>query len=202
MNERDSMTWDREAEAFDQEPDHGLLDAETRTAWRELLTEHLPDEPCDVVDLGCGTGTLSVLLAQSGHRVRGVDFSAEMLTRAAEKARQADVQIELTQADVFDPPLPAGTFDVVMSRHVLWALPDPALVLRRWATLLRPGGRLILVEGHWSTGAGLTAEETEKLLADLGGSISTRPLTDTVYWGRTIADERYLVMSTPAQARS
>lgn len=197
MSERDSTTWDREAEAFDQEPDHGLLDAETRTAWYELLTAHLPDSPSDIVDLGCGTGTLSVLLAEAGHRVHGVDFSTEMLTRAAEKARQADVQIELTQADVFDPPLPAETFDVVLSRHVLWALPDPALTLRRWVTLLRPGGRLLLVEGHWSTGAGLTAEETEKLLSELGESITIKPLTDAVYWGHPIDDERYLVMGTP-----
>ena len=41
----------------------------------------------------------------------------------------------------------AATYDVVLSRHVLWALPDPVEALRRWSALLRPEGRLVLVEG-------------------------------------------------------
>ena len=46
-----------------------------------------------------------------------------------------------------------GAYDAVLARHVLWALPDPADALARWLGLLGPGGTLVLVEGHWSTGA-------------------------------------------------
>ncbi len=53
---------------------------------------------------------------------------------------------------------------MVLCRHVLWALPDQPAALARWTALLAAGGALLLVEGHWHTGAGLTAAETEALL--------------------------------------
>ena len=59
----DIATWDAQADAFDQPADHGLRDPAVRQAWRELLVSHLPEPPARVADLGCGTGTLSVLLA-------------------------------------------------------------------------------------------------------------------------------------------
>ena len=53
--------WDLEAASFDDEPDHGLADPETRAAWRELLLGVLPEPPARIADLGCGTGTLTRL---------------------------------------------------------------------------------------------------------------------------------------------
>ena len=57
----------------------------------------------------------------------------------------------------------------------------------------------MLVEGSWSTGAGLTAEQTVALLAAAGRTGDVTPLTDPAYWGREISDERYLVVSGTAQ---
>ena len=85
-----------------------------------------------------------------------------------------------------------GSYEIVVARHVLWALPDPAAVLARWVRLLRPGGRLILVEGRWWTGGGLTAEETRRLLDPYAAHVTTRPLADPVFWGGPVDDERYL----------
>ncbi len=73
-----SELWDAEAVHFDDEPDHGLRDSATREAWRLLLRDHLPVPPARVADLGCGTGTLSVLLADEGYAVDGVDFAPEI----------------------------------------------------------------------------------------------------------------------------
>ena len=50
------------------------------------------------------------------------------------------------QGDASTPPYPPGTFDVVLSRHVLWAMRDRSEAVRAWTDLLRPGGRLLLVE--------------------------------------------------------
>ncbi|MHB2024972.1 MAG: hypothetical protein ACYCO3_16910 [Mycobacteriales bacterium] len=58
--------WDLAAASFDDEPDHGLCGPELRAAWSELLLRHLPYPPAAVLDLGCGKGTLPVLLASMG----------------------------------------------------------------------------------------------------------------------------------------
>lgn len=59
--------WDLEAQTFDDGPDHGLAEPHTRAAWRDLLLGVLPAPPSRVVDLGCGTGTLTRLLVDEGH---------------------------------------------------------------------------------------------------------------------------------------
>jgi ubiquinone/menaquinone biosynthesis C-methylase UbiE len=186
--------WDREAETFDEAADHGLGDAGTREAWRQLLRTHLPQPPGRIADLGSGTGTLALLLAEEGYAVDGVDFSAAMVSRALAKAGHLD-RVTFTEADAADPPLAAEEYDVVLSRHVLWAMPDPAHALRRWVELLAPGGTLVLVEGFWSTGAGLTGTQTVDLVRATGRSATLHELEDPLLWGRTVKDERYLVVS-------
>nr|WP_189257424.1 methyltransferase domain-containing protein [Lentzea flava] len=85
--------------------------------------------------------------------------------------------------------------DVVLARHVLWALPEPAAALKAWVRLLRPAGRLVLVEGHWSTGAGMTADECQALVRGVRAEATVTWLNDPALWGREIDDERYLLVS-------
>ena len=193
MTSRESDLWDAEAAAFDDEPDHGLRDPVVREAWQSLLRSVVPPIPCRVADLGCGTGTLSLLLVEDGHEVHGVDFSPEMLRRAEAKVGSFP-GTRFLLGDAGDPPLLPGEYDVVLVRHVLWALPDPAAAVSRWIDLLAPEGRLVLIEGRWSTGAGLTADETSALLTAAGRSPRVLPLPDPAYWGGRIDDERYAVV--------
>jgi SAM-dependent methyltransferase len=188
----DPGLWDDEASTFDEAADHGLRDPAVRAAWRDLLLSVLPPAPARVADLGCGTGTLSLLLAAEGYVVDGVDFSPEMIRRA--RAKTPVGQVTFTEADADDPPLEPDAYDVVLSRHVLWAMPDPAATLQTWIRLLGPGGRLVLVEGSWSTGAGLAAARTVELVAATGREAELRRLPEAAYWGREIDDERYLVL--------
>jgi ubiquinone/menaquinone biosynthesis C-methylase UbiE len=185
--------WDAYAATFDEEPDHGLRDPAVRAAWARLLLPLMPAAPARVADLGCGTGSLSVLLAAEGHHVRGLDQSAAMLAIATRKAE--GLPAEFRHGDASAPPYPAASCDVVLARHVLWALPDPDGVLARWTALLAPGGRLVLVEGRWSTGAGLPAAECEALVRRHRQDAVVTPLTDPALWGRTVDDERYLLVS-------
>ena len=184
--------WNAEAARFDDAPDHGLRDPAVRAAWRGLLREHLPEPPGDVLDLGCGTGSLTLLVAELGHRVAGVDIAPAMVAAARAKLTAAGATATVELGDAADPPGRTGSYEIVVARHVLWALPDPAAVLARWVRLLRPGGRLILVEGRWWTGGGLTAEETRRLLDPYAAHVTTRPLADPVFWGGPVDDERYL----------
>jgi SAM-dependent methyltransferase len=84
---------------------------------------------------------------------------------------------------------------------VLWALPDPGRVLRHWRGLLRPGGRLVLVEGVWGTvsPAGISAERLTALLRPLvsdAADLRVEPLSaDARLWGRDVDDERYAVVA-------
>ena len=83
-NDRDAIRayWDDFAADYDTYPDHGLLDSDIRAAWKDLLRTWLPTRPSVVADLACGTGTMSVLAAELGHQVRGIDLSGEMVARA------------------------------------------------------------------------------------------------------------------------
>lgn len=190
-------SWDAEAPTFDEAADHGLREPAVRAAWRSLLLAHLPAAPARVADLGCGTGTLSVLLAESGYRVDGLDLSPAMVALAEKKAAESEAGPAVTfrVGDAATPDLTPGAYDVVLSRHVLWAMPDPAAALGRWVDLLAPDGCLLLVEGSWSTGAGLTAAQTRSLVEGSGRTCAVLPLTDERYWGRPVEDERYLVHS-------
>jgi len=185
--------WDDQAATFDEAPDHGMLDPDVRAAWRDVLLAALPPGPGLAADLGCGTGTVAVLLAEAGFEVRGVDLSARMV--AAASAKVAGLPVEIAQGDAADPPLSPGTFDVVFARHVLWALPEPDAVLGRWVRLLRPNGRLVLVEGFWETGGGITAARCQEMVARHRETVEVRHLTDPRLWGRAVTDERYLVLS-------
>ena len=106
--------------------------------------------------------------------------------------------VRFLQGNAFDPPLSQASYDVVLCRHVLWAMPNPAVALERWLRLLTPDGRLVLVEGHWSNGSGLSAEQTVGLVETTGRAAFLVRLTDPAYWGRSISDDRYLVTSPAA----
>lgn len=187
--------WDEQAAQFDAEPDHGLRDPAVREAWRRLLVPLLP-EAAHVADLGCGTGSLACLLAEAGHAVRGIDLAPRMVDAARAKAATLGVRATFEVGDAADPPLPDVSVDVVLVRHVLWALPDPDAAVARWVRLLCPGGRLLLVEGFWHTGAGLTPERTRAIVARHRSHVDVVRLDDAALWGGPVTDERYLVVST------
>ncbi len=98
--------WDSEASSFDDEADHGLRDPAVRDARRALLRSVLPAPPTDVVDVGCGTGSLAVLLAQAGYAVTGIDFSRAMLAAASRKAADAGVAVTFRRESA--PPAANG----------------------------------------------------------------------------------------------
>jgi SAM-dependent methyltransferase len=192
----DSETfWDAQSATFDDEPDHGLRDPDVRRAWSDLLHSVLPEPPAHIADLGCGTGSLSVLMSELGYGVTGIDLSARMIERASAKALAAGVAATFGHGDAADPRLEAGSVDVVIVRHVTWALPDPGAAIRRWVDLLRPGGRLVLVEGLWSTGTGMRADVLVDLVRPVVPDCRTRALTDAALWGRTIDDDRYVLVA-------
>ncbi|MGW1228092.1 methyltransferase domain-containing protein, partial [Streptomyces sp. NPDC002530] len=188
-----TIDWDSAAGSFDEEPDHGLLDPVVRHAWARRLESWLPNGRGDVLDLGCGTGSLALLVAGQGHRVTAVDRSPRMVERARAKLRGTGT--EVLTGDAAAPPVGTQRFDVVLARHVVWLLPDPEAVLRHWFGLLKPGGRLVLVEGVWN-GVGLSAARLTALLSPFTERIHHEPLSgDRDLWGKEVHDERYALVA-------
>jgi SAM-dependent methyltransferase len=105
-----------------------------------------------VLDAGCGSGRLTVALAEAGAAVTGVDTNAEQLEVAARRASAAGVALELVEAD-FNSALPfaAASFDAVVSRLSVMAAADPVATLRELGRALEPGGRI--VTALWGTTA-------------------------------------------------
>ncbi|WP_142214624.1 bifunctional 2-polyprenyl-6-hydroxyphenol methylase/3-demethylubiquinol 3-O-methyltransferase UbiG [Streptomyces sp. SLBN-118] len=217
--------WDAAAPDFDDEPDHGLRAGRTRAAWARRLRSWVlsgPGEALDVLDVGCGTGSLSLLLAESGHRVTGVDLAPRMVGEARAKLGAAGVAARFLVGDAALPPTGDERYDVVLSRHLLWTLPDPEAALRAWVGRLRPGGLLVLVEGRWReagqrrapyvVGAealpwhgGIGAQALASAVRPLVGTLRIEPLSDDPQlWGRPVTDERYALIAQvpgPAAAR-
>ncbi|HEY6496288.1 MAG TPA: class I SAM-dependent methyltransferase [Trebonia sp.] len=191
----DAAYWDDQAATFDEPADHGLRDPRVRDAWRQLLLAHLPPAPAAVADIGCGTGSLSVLLAGEGYAVTGLDFAPAMIRAARAKARAAAVGARFQLSDAAAPALPPASFDVVLARHLLWAMPDVDLALAAWVRLLLPGGTLVLIEGRWSTGAGLTTAEIGRAVLRHRADATITALEDPALWGGPVSDERYLLVS-------
>lgn len=163
-----------------------------------------------MLDLGCGTGSVALLVTELGHRVRGVDLSARMVEQA--RAKCAGRTATFTVGDAAAPDVDERSVDVVTARHLLWTLPDPHAALARWVAAVRPGGRLVLVEGRWTvpggTGpyargadempwhGGVRAEDLVAALDPLVERLEVQCLSDDpVLWGRAVDDERYAVVA-------
>jgi ubiquinone/menaquinone biosynthesis C-methylase UbiE len=86
-------------------------------------------------------------MAARGHRVTGVDLATQMLAEARRKAAAQDRAITFKEADAENTGLPAASVDLVISRHVLWTLPHPEAAIDEWLRVLRPGGRLVIIDG-------------------------------------------------------
>ncbi len=108
-----------------------------------------------VLEAGCGVGAQTVTLAAGspGARVTSIDVSAESVAEARRRVGAAGLaDVEVRQADIFDLPFPAGSFDHVFVCFVLEHLARPVDALAILRGQLRPGGTITVIEGdHGST---------------------------------------------------
>jgi ubiquinone/menaquinone biosynthesis C-methylase UbiE len=142
--------WDRRASTFDDEAAHGLVSEEQRLAWLDLLSRLVGPAPQRVLDVGCGTGFLALRFAELGHTVTAIDLSPKMLDRARHRAEEANQLIDFRVGNAVALDSPDAVYDLVIARHVVWNLAEPERGVAEWLRVLRPGGRLALIEGKWA----------------------------------------------------
>lgn len=168
--------WDARARnGYDQQPGQNPA----RPVWRERIAPLVADAVgprARVLDSGCGTGFLARLLAAEGHRVTGQDASPGMLAVARENAAVEGVAATWLLGSADGPP--AGPFDVVVTRNVLWTLPEPARTLRSWRAQLRPGGLLLVTDALWGWADANDPSVQERFAASYAPQRDGLPLGD------------------------
>jgi len=153
VKEQVAAHWGRRAPGFDDGFGHSIRTPAERAAWDRIFDLVLTGRgSLDALDAGCGTGFLSFELAARGHRVTGVDFAPAMLAEARRKAAERTISVRFEEADAEQLPFPGGSFDLAISRHVLWTLPHPEAAIDEWLRVLRPAGRLVVLDGQFDPG--------------------------------------------------
>lgn len=205
-------------------------------SWDSIRSLHVPDNAVEtairklvgkrpfqsMLDLGTGTGRLLEILSPLYRRGVGIDMSREMLAIARANLDKAGVQnAQVRQGDIYAPPVERDAFDLVTIHQVLHYLDDPQAAIREAARMLRPSGRLIVVDfaqhgleflreahahvrlgftdrqiGDWFAEAGLDLEETLDF-EPRGGAEAA--LTVKLWLGR---DRRVLIADPAEQART
>jgi len=126
------------------------LAAQAAAIWpqeRPLIQAYGLPERARVLDVGCGTGELVSRLARDYPRAAllGIDLHEPHLELARASCREFGSRVEFRHGDAFELELPEKSFDLVVCRHMLQAVPDPQRILREMKRVARPGGRLHLV---------------------------------------------------------
>jgi SAM-dependent methyltransferase len=96
----------------------------------------------NVLDVGCGTGVAAITAARTGARVSGVDLTPELLERARENARIANVEIDFREGDVETLPFDDAAFDVVLSHFGHMFAPRPNVAIAEMLRVLKPGSMI------------------------------------------------------------
>lgn len=134
--------WNERSSTFDLSPGHVIANRKEENAWKSLLQDKIGGNDKKILDIGAGTGFLSIMLAEMGYEVVGLDLSEEMMERAKKKAMGQGVKVEFKLGDAENLPFETGSFDALVNRAVLWTLPDPKKAIAEWRRVLKPGGKL------------------------------------------------------------
>ena len=121
-----------------------------REAWRNLILKYAPQKKkLRILDVGTGPGFFAMTLALAGHDVVAIDVTEGMLDHARENAKAygADVTFLLQRGE--NLPCPDESFDLIVSRNVIWNLEFPECAFREWERVLAPGGRMVYFDANW-----------------------------------------------------
>lgn len=149
--------WTAGSKEYDRHVSHGIRRTEEKDAWIAVLGSVLPKQPLRILDVGCGTGAMGLLLSEMGHTVTGIDLSAGMMEVGRTKNAELGLSMTFQEGDAEDPPFADETFDAVINRHLLWTLPHPETALANWYRVLKPSGTLIVIDGRWDDGSLVSA---------------------------------------------
>ena len=142
--------WNSRAEGYTLSNREELEDEHRIFLWEQQIRRALNGRICrHVLDVGCGPGFFSVLLARLGYEVTAVDYTENMLAEARKNAAHYGVDIDFRRMDAQKLDFEDGIFDLVISRNVLWNLEQPEQAYREWLRVLKPNGTVMNFDGNF-----------------------------------------------------
>ena len=142
--------WNSRAEGYTLSNREELEDEHRIFLWEQQIRRALNGRICrHVLDVGCGPGFFSVLLARLGYEVTAVDYTENMLAEARKNAAHYGVDIDFRRMDAQKLDFKDGIFDLVISRNVLWNLEQPEQAYREWLRVLKPNGTVMNFDGNF-----------------------------------------------------
>lgn len=176
--------WAARSATFDDSWGHRIRTRREFDAWGRLFARHGLAPGARVLELACGTGEITRVLVEHGCRIDAIDACEAMLERARAKHAGRSVAFRLADAEV--TMADDAAYDDVVCRNLVWTLVDPDSAFADWWRVLKPGGRLIVVDGDWVSTTPLS-RLADRLAAGLDRLGRRPPLWDETAHRRILA---------------
>ena len=141
--------WEKRSGSFLMQKRQELHSAMAERWMKEIRAQLPKGKKLRILDVGCGAGFFSVLLAKEGHQVTGIDLTPDMIKNARLLASEEKTDCEFLVMDAENPEFPEGTFDVIISRNLTWTLPHVSHAYGEWLRVLKKGGVLLNFDANY-----------------------------------------------------
>ena len=141
--------WEKRSDSFLVQKRQELHSAMAERWMKEIRAQLPKGKKLRILDVGCGAGFFSVLLAKEGHQVTGIDLTPDMIKNARLLASEEKTDCEFLVMDAENPEFPEGTFDVIISRNLTWTLPHVSHAYGEWLRVLKKGGVLLNFDANY-----------------------------------------------------
>ena len=148
--EQVEKAWSADSADYDNGIQKQLKNQKDVEHWQNELKSVLGEEPLRVLDVGCGPGFFTIMLARLGHMVTSVDGAEGMVACARRNAEREGLRADVYLGDaILLDQEKNECFDAIVSRDVVWTLYDPEKAFKRWKTLLKEGGKIVIYDGDY-----------------------------------------------------
>lgn len=141
--------WEKRSESFLEQRRSELANPIAKRWMKEIEKQIPAGRRLKILDVGCGAGFFSILLAKEGHEVFGIDLTPEMIENAIQLAEEENADCCFQVMDAENPMFADETFDVVISRNLTWTLPNAEHAYGEWMRVLKTDGVLLNFDANY-----------------------------------------------------